>query len=143
MCIKGTKTKAIYFTTRSFHSLERTESTEVMPESPPQPETIPAQAPVALPPLADSDVWLDANWVGYCLENEIWFPGITPINWDHKLMYENCEEESTFVSYWMNLMQIIESISIDRFDKIKERIELLRNYQAKSTVVSPTVRANG
>lgn len=38
-------------------------------------------------------------------------------------MYENCPDDDTFISYWMNLMQIVGSISVDRFDKIKNRIK--------------------
>ena len=38
-------------------------------------------------------------------------------------MYENCPDDDTFISYWMNLMRLVGSISIDRFDKIKNRIK--------------------
>lgn len=38
-------------------------------------------------------------------------------------MYENCDESDSFISYWMNLMSIIGSISIERFMKIKETLK--------------------
>ena len=37
-------------------------------------------------------------------------------------MYENCPEESSFIKHWMNLMLLVGSVSMDRFDAIKERI---------------------
>lgn len=37
------------------------------------------------------DTWLDANWVRYCMENRIHDRGITPVNWDAKLRYNDCE----------------------------------------------------
>ena len=38
-------------------------------------------------------------------------------------MYENCGENDSFITYWMNLMLIVGSISIERFDKIKDSIK--------------------
>jgi hypothetical protein len=38
-------------------------------------------------------------------------------------MYENCDDTETFIVHWMNLMLIVGSISIERFDKIKDSIK--------------------
>ena len=38
-------------------------------------------------------------------------------------LYENCEDEDSFVTLWLNLIHIIRSVSIDRFDKVKDRIK--------------------
>jgi len=38
-------------------------------------------------------------------------------------MYENCPDDSTFITYWMNLMRLVGSVSVNRFDKIKNRLK--------------------
>ena len=38
-------------------------------------------------------------------------------------MHENCNKDDTFVTHWLNLINIIRSVSIDRFDGIKARIK--------------------
>jgi hypothetical protein len=38
-------------------------------------------------------------------------------------MYENCKADETFIVHWTHLMLIIGTVSIDRFDKIKDRIK--------------------
>jgi hypothetical protein len=45
-------------------------------------------------------------------------------------MYENCDDDETFIVHWMNLMLIVGSISIERFDRIKDSIKArkIQNY---------------
>jgi len=38
-------------------------------------------------------------------------------------MYENCKNTDSFIVHWLNLMHILSSTSIERFDKIKEQIK--------------------
>ena len=38
-------------------------------------------------------------------------------------LYQNCKDEDSFVAYWFNLIHLVRSVSIDRFDRIKERIK--------------------
>ena len=40
-----------------------------------------------------------------------------------KQLYEVCDEQDSFAAYWLQLIHIIKSVSIDRFDKIKDRIK--------------------
>ena len=40
-----------------------------------------------------------------------------------KQLYESRSDEDSFTAYWLNLIHIIKSVSIDRFDKIKDRIK--------------------
>ena len=51
-----------------------------------------------------------------------------------KQLYENCNSDDTFVAYWLNLMRIVRSMSIDRFDKIKDKIKSrhIKEYQGKN-----------
>ena len=56
---------------------------------------------------------------------------------DHELetqLYENCTEEDSFVAYWLNLIHIVRSVSVDRFDKIKDRIKArnINDYPGQS-----------
>lgn len=44
-------------------------------------------------------------------------------------MYENCLPEDSFISDWMNLMLLVGTISIDRFDKIKDRLKARKLQQ--------------
>jgi hypothetical protein len=41
-------------------------------------------------------------------------------------MYENCNEDETFIAHWMNLTMIMGSISVERFDMIKDSIKKRR-----------------
>ena len=41
-------------------------------------------------------------------------------------LYENCQDDDSFVAYWLNLIHIVRSVSIDRFDKVKDRIKSQR-----------------
>ena len=45
-------------------------------------------------------------------------------------MYENCDPDDTFVTYWMNFVLLIGSISTQRFDVMKNRLKdrKLNNY---------------
>ena len=45
-------------------------------------------------------------------------------------LHENCRDDDCFVAYWLNLMHIVRSISIHRFDKVKDRIRErnIKNY---------------
>lgn len=43
-----------------------------------------------------------------------------------KQIYENCKDEDSFICYWMNLMLLIRPVSIDQYDKIKERLKSRR-----------------
>mmetsp|Transcript_20119 Transcript_20119/g.43378 ORF Transcript_20119/g.43378 Transcript_20119/m.43378 type:complete len:361 (+) Transcript_20119:486-1568(+) len=47
-----------------------------------------------------------------------------------KQLYENCDEHPTFVSAWMNLMHIVNTVSMDRYEHIKQRLRnrTLRDY---------------
>ena len=38
-------------------------------------------------------------------------------------MYKNCPDNDAFISYWMNLMRMVGSISVKRFDKVKNCIK--------------------
>lgn len=38
-------------------------------------------------------------------------------------LYQNCKDEDSFVAVWFNLIHLVRSVSINRFDKIKERIK--------------------
>ena len=51
-----------------------------------------------------------------------------------KQMYENCKDSDTFIIHWMNLMLIVGSVSMDRFDRIKEEIRRLKisNYPGEN-----------
>ena len=51
-----------------------------------------------------------------------------------KQLYENCPEGATFIIRWMHLIKIVGTTSIDRFDKIKDRIKgrLLANYPGEN-----------
>ena len=40
-----------------------------------------------------------------------------------KQLYENTSEMDTFITYWMNLMALVGSVSVNRFDKIKNRLK--------------------
>ena len=40
-----------------------------------------------------------------------------------KQLYESSENEDTFSAYWLHLVHIIKSVSIDWFDKIRDRIK--------------------
>ena len=40
-----------------------------------------------------------------------------------KQLLENCKDEDSFVAVWLNLIHLIRSVSIDRFDKVKERLK--------------------
>ena len=48
-------------------------------------------------------------------------------------MYENCDAEETFIAHWMNLMMIVGSISVERFDMIKDSIKKrkIQNYSGE------------
>ena len=49
-------------------------------------------------------------------------------------MYENCDDDETFIVHWMNLMLIVGSISIERFDRIKDSIKArkIQNYAGEN-----------
>ena len=53
-----------------------------------------------------------------------------------KQLYENCKSNDLFVTYWLNLMRIVRSVSIDRFDKIKDKIKSrhIKEYQGKNMI---------
>ena len=56
-------------------------------------------------------------------------------------MYENCDQERTsFVVYWMNLMQLIGSVSINRFTKIMNRIRArnINEYSGQDVLAMAT-----
>ena len=38
-------------------------------------------------------------------------------------LYQNCKEDESFISFWLNLVHIVKSVSVNRFDKIKDRIK--------------------
>ena len=38
-------------------------------------------------------------------------------------MYENCDDSESFIVFWLNLIDILRTMSIDRFDKIKDKIK--------------------
>ena len=38
-------------------------------------------------------------------------------------MYKNCCDDDTFIAYWMNMMSIIGSVSIERFSKFKDDLK--------------------
>ena len=38
-------------------------------------------------------------------------------------LYEACVETDSFIKYWLNLAHIVKSVSINRFDKVKDRIK--------------------
>ena len=40
-----------------------------------------------------------------------------------KQLYENCKDNDSFVAYWLHLINIESSVSINRFDKIKDRLK--------------------
>eukprot|EP00977_Amphora_coffeiformis_P000270 scaffold80_cov203-Amphora_coffeaeformis.AAC.1 len=42
-------------------------------------------------------------------------------------MHENCHEDDSFIAYWMNLMSIIGSVSIERFSKFKDDLKKRRS----------------
>ena len=39
------------------------------------------------------------------------------------IVYETCEEDDSFVAYWLSLIHIIRSVSIERCEKIKQRLK--------------------
>ena len=49
-------------------------------------------------------------------------------------LYENCRDDDCFVAYWLNLMYIVRSVSIHRFDKVKDRIRErnIKNYSGEN-----------
>ena len=51
-----------------------------------------------------------------------------------KQLYENCADEDSFVTVWMNLIHVIKTVSINRFDKIKDRIKSrkIKNYEGEN-----------
>ena len=51
-----------------------------------------------------------------------------------KQLYENCANEDSFVTIWMNLIHVIKTVSINRFDKIKDRIKSrkIKNYEGEN-----------
>ena len=38
-------------------------------------------------------------------------------------LYQNCKDDDSFVTFWLNLIHIVQSISIDWFSKIKDHIK--------------------
>ena len=38
-----------------------------------------------------------------------------------KQIYENCDDEDSFITVWFNLINLVKSTSVTRFDKIKDR----------------------
>ena len=40
-----------------------------------------------------------------------------------KQLYENCTTTDSFITYWLNLISIVKSVSIERYDAIKDRIK--------------------
>ena len=40
-----------------------------------------------------------------------------------KQLYQNYKEDASFIALWLNLVHIVKSVSINRFDMIKKRIE--------------------
>ena len=66
------------------------------------------------------------TWDGYDLDNirEAKDFLLNSIDDDlEKQLYEVCDDEDTFAAYWLRLIHIVKSVSIDRFDKIKDRIK--------------------
>ena len=51
-----------------------------------------------------------------------------------KQLYENCDKQDCFIAYWLELIHIIRSVSVDKFDKIKQRIRNRRiaNYDGEN-----------
>ena len=49
-------------------------------------------------------------------------------------LYENCKDDDSFIALWMNLTHIVRSVSIDRFDKVKDRIKSrkMSNYSGEN-----------
>ena len=49
-------------------------------------------------------------------------------------LYENCKDDDSFIAYWLNLTHIVRSVSIDRFDKVKDRIKSrkIANYAGEN-----------
>ena len=49
-------------------------------------------------------------------------------------MYENCDDSESFIVFWLNLIDILRTMSIDRFDKIKDKIKgrSVKSYSSKN-----------
>ena len=49
-------------------------------------------------------------------------------------LYQDCKDEDSFVSVWLTLIHIIRSVSINRFDKVKDRIKTrkISNYSGEN-----------
>ena len=55
-------------------------------------------------------------------------------------LYENCNDDDPFSVYWLNLIHIVKSVSIDRFDKIKDRIKArkIKDYPSENVELIAT-----
>ena len=40
-----------------------------------------------------------------------------------KQLYENCDKDISFVGLWLNLIYLVRSVSIDRFDRVKKQLK--------------------
>ncbi len=50
-----------------------------------------------------------------------------------KQIYENCSDEDSFITVWFNLINLVKSTSVTRFDKIKDKLKARRveNYKGE------------
>ncbi len=53
-----------------------------------------------------------------------------------KQLYESCDDEDTFIVYWMNLMLLIGSVSVDRFERMKNILKACKLSQYSGHDVS-------
>ena len=48
-----------------------------------------------------------------------------------KQLYENCNDNNSFIMYWLNLVHIVKTVSIDRFDQVETA---LRHARCQTTL---------